>query len=250
MADKEEILNEQQQPTEQDLASAEQTSAEQTDTVNLTPVKVKRKHTKAEIALNSAIWVIIAVLLISAVLRLFVFNTVTVSGDSMLPTYESGNIVTVNKLSKPKRGQVAVFYKYEIDSKLKAMFSSPEKRGKDQPYELLIKRVVALEGDKIWIQKTVDEPNNYIYEVVIDTADGNRLFEDYYLDRQGEIMPKLTVNEQSRSGLGNLEGHTEDNPLVVKKGCMYVIGDNRSVSDDSRGELGQVPLNRLFGIVI
>ncbi len=89
MADKEEILTEQQQPTEQDLAFDGQTSAEQADTVNRAPVKGKRKHTKAEIALNTAMWVIIAVLLISAVLRLFVFNTVTVNGDSMLPTYEA-----------------------------------------------------------------------------------------------------------------------------------------------------------------
>lgn len=245
MDDKEEILDEQSQPTEQEQMT-DDTSVEATGE---TPARIKRKHTKTEIALNAALWVSIVVLLLAVVLRLFVFNTVAVNGDSMLPTYESGNVVTVNKVRKPKRGDVVVFYKFDIDSKFKAMFARPEQSDIGQPYEMLIKRVVAVEGDRIWVQKTVDSHNNFIYEVVIDTADGTRIFEDYYV-KDGETLPKFTINANSRAGLGNLEGHTEDNPLVVKKGCMYVMGDNRSVSDDSRGELGQVPLSRLFGIKI
>lgn len=262
MADKEEqIKYGQAQPTEQEQIAELTPEAEQpteqaqpcdkptAETENGSAVADAKRRSKTEIAVNVALWVAIIVLLITVVLRFFVFNTVAVSGDSMLPTYKSGKVITVNKVRKPKRGDVVVFYKYDIDSKLKAMFARPEQSGKNQPYELLIKRVIATEGDKIWVRKIVEEEDSYVYEVVVDTSDGKRVYEDYYV-KDGETLSKFTISSQTRAGLGNLAGHTEDNPLVIKKGCMYVMGDNRPVSDDSRGELGQVPLSRLFGVMI
>ena len=60
----------------------------------------------------------------------------------MLPTYNSGETVFVNELTKPKRGDVIVFYKHNVDNKFKAKFASPRRRRRGG-YEKQIKRVAA-----------------------------------------------------------------------------------------------------------
>ena len=211
---------------------------------------VKRKRNAVEIAINVALWVAIAVLVTAIVLRLFVFSTVEVDGASMNPTYEDKNVVTVNKAVAPKRGDVVVFYLHEVDNKFTAQFAKPEECAQGQPYEKLIKRVVALEGDKIWVQRVANNGSDEIYEVVIDTADGNRLFEDYYV-KKGEKLNAANyyIHTFAQSGLGKLEGCTESDPYVVKEGCFFAMGDNRVNSKDSR-ELAEFKLSQLFGVVL
>ncbi|MCM1533228.1 MAG: signal peptidase I [Corallococcus sp.] len=235
--DKEEQLN----PDKDDsvfVTEAEETVIESDVTTNGAAAK---KKSKADKAINIALWIAIALLVVMIVLRLFVFSSIRVIGDSMTETYHSNDVVTISKVSKPKRGDVIVFYKYEIDSKFKAMFASKEQNGRNQPYERLIKRVIALEGDRVWVQQISPDT----YQVVIDT-DSGRLFEDYYV-KKGAQLDEFTV---SYDKLGRLEGTTESNPLVIEKGCIFVMGDNREESADSRGELGQVPLDRLYGVVL
>src|SRR5581483_5434015 len=72
------------------------------------PVKVKNKVFTKKNMVSLAIAVFVVVL----VLRLFVFETFFVQGDSMSPTILSGEFVFVNKLaylrSEPKRGDIIV----------------------------------------------------------------------------------------------------------------------------------------------
>jgi len=214
------------------------------------PPAAKKPRSKVEIAINVALWAAIAILLVLVVLRLFVFNSIKVDGLSMSPTYEDGEIVVINKTVKPKRGDVVVFYLNDVDSKFKAMFASQEQCQPGQPYEKLIKRVVALGGDKIWTQRIAENGNDVMYQVVIDTADGKRIFEDYYVKKGNELSPETYyIHSIGLTDLGNLEGYTEQNPYVVKEGCFYAMGDNRVNSVDSR-KFGEFPLSRLFGVVI
>ena len=90
-----------------------------------------------------------------------------------------------------------------------------------------------------------------MYEVVIDTADGNRLFEDYYV-KKGELLDKENYYLHSDIGfthLGKLENCTEQNPFVVSKGCFFAMGDNRTNSKDSR-EFGEFKMSQIFGVVL
>ena len=206
----------------------------------------KRKHSKAETAINIVLWVAIAVLLVAVILRLFVFSSVEVDGASMFPTYKDEEVVTVNKTALPKRGDVAVFYLNEVENKFLAQFAKREECGKGQPYEKLIKRVVALEGDKIWLERVSDN----VYKVVVSPADGQRLYEVYYV-RKGEKLSEETyyLNVNLGANLGNLKDCTETNPFVVSKGCFFAMGDNRTVSQDSRA-FGEFKLSQMFGVVL
>lgn len=211
---------------------------------------VVKKRSKAEYAVNIALWIAISALAVMVVLRLFVFNSVAVSGVSMTPTYEDREIVVVNKMATVKRGDVVVFYLNDVDDKFKAMFASAEECGEGQPYEKLIKRVVATAGDKIWVRRVEETGAEVKYEVVVDTVDGDRLTENYYV-KKGEQLPaeNFYVYALAATGLGNLEHCTESNPYVVSKGCFYAMGDHRINSVDSRMH-GEFPLDRLFGVVI
>ena len=189
------------------------------------------------------IWVLIAILALAVLIRAFVFTNVTISGASMEETYHGNDVVRVVKIGKPERGDVVVFYKSAVDSKFKALFAKGDDVKEGGKYEKLIKRVVAVEGDSIWV-----EPVDGGYRLVVKTADGKTLYEDYY-KKGGEALSESSF-VMSSAVLGQLVGLTEDNPLVIEKDHFFAMGDNRGNSEDSRGVLGQVPLDQLFGIVI
>lgn len=211
---------------------------------------VKKKSNALDKIINLALWIAIVALLIAVVLRVFVFSTVEVSGASMNPTYNDGEVVTVNKMINPARGDVVVFYKNEVDDKLKAQFAKREECAEGQPYEKLIKRVIGLAGDKIWVERVADSGGDEMYEVVIDTADGDRLFETYYV-KKGEALKHEVyyIHAMAATGLGELANCTEQNPYVVSKGCFFAMGDNRQNSKDSR-YFGEFKLTQLFGVVL
>ena len=83
---------------------------------------------------------------------------------------------------------------------------------KDRQGELLIKRVIGLEGDVIQI----DGPNGVVYR------NGQPLDEPYI------------VADSYYTG-------DEEGPITVEEGCVFVLGDNRTNSADSRRDyVGQI----------
>lgn len=209
------------------------------------PQQAVKRRTKWGVAFDAILWILIAVLAVAVLVRLFIVTNITVSGDSMLTTYQSGDVVRVCKVVKPNRGDVAVFYKHDVDNKFIAMFSRDS--GSGGKYEKLIKRVVAIEDDKIWLEEL---PSGG-YRLVILTSESETLYEDYYtIEGQTLDAESFVIYDGQGSGLGNLAGYTADNPLIISKGHFFALGDNRRNSADSRGELGQVPYERLYGVVV
>lgn len=208
-----------------------------------------------------ALWVLIAVLAVAVVLRAFVFTNITIDGYSMtatyyndasLPsynpdlTYHHEQIVRVVKVAKPERGDVVVFYKYPIDSKFKALFARGDDVRSGGKYEKLIKRVVALEGDRLWIEKIAEGQ----YRLVVLTSNNEILYENYYeKDGQALAADVFVLRESDKSGLGVLANCTLDNPFVVSEGHFFAMGDNRADSHDSR-VLDEIPMEQLYGVVL
>jgi signal peptidase I len=73
--------------------------------------------------------------------RMFVAQPFVVSGDSMVPTFESGEYLIVDQLSyrlhEPRRGDVAVFH-YPND-----------------PSKFFIKRIIGLPGETVHVDDTI-----------------------------------------------------------------------------------------------
>ena len=224
------------------------------------PTAQKSRRSKLDKAFDIVLWVLVVALTLLVLVRLFAFGRITISGKSMTAdyynneelasynpelTYHDGDTVRVNKLVSPKRGDVVVFYEQSVN-KFKAMFVNTNKTKNKEKYKKLIKRVVALEGDKLWLEPHAGGG----YLLVILTADGKTLHEDYYVKNDVKLsIEAFVLRETDALKLGCLENATADEPYVVKEDCFFALGDNRAESNDSRGKLGDVPFDRIYGVV-
>ena len=155
-------------------------------------------------------WLVLAIASLAAafLLRTFVIQQFAVDGESMLGTLHSGDRVIVNKLS------------YDLHDPrhgdvvvLKDIKESLEERD-------LIKRVIALPGE------TVEYRDCQLY------LDGHKTAEPY-------LDPTLVDAD-----------HCGDSqaPVEIEPGHVFVMGDNRAASLDSRAlAIGQIPYDHLIG---
>ena len=161
-------------------------------------------------ALDFVLYLLLIMLAVFA-LRTVLFDPVRVDGQSMLDTLVDGEIMIVNR---------AAF-----------AFASP-KRGEivlcyypddyytrpGKQYGTRVKRVVAVGGDTI-------------------EASGGTL----YVNGEAQDEPFLTPE---RIGAMSIQKQ------VIPEGCVFVLGDNRAVSIDSRDpDVGPIPLTRVIGKV-
>ena len=174
---------------------------------------------------------------VAFVIKHFVFDIVKVDGSSMVPTLHDGDRLIVTKLGyTPKQGDIIILdstYKNRMEyfdnlakDKNKEHLSGVEKffaERSGMPASLnkryFVKRVIALPG------QTVDISEGHVY------VDGEILDEPYYSG---------TTSAISSSSIKY--------PLTVEDNTVFVMGDNRNNSKDSRSsELGLVPYDAILG---
>ncbi|MNO12024.1 Signal peptidase I T [compost metagenome] len=157
--------------------------------------------------------IVIAVVLV-LVIRWFLFAPFIVDGPSMQPNFHTSERIIVNKIiydiRDPKHGEVVVFH---VPSE-----------GRD-----FIKRVIGIPGDTVKVEgdtvtingQVIDE--KYIQEALDEKHKNNELY-----NREANFPNEFVSDD------------------VVPEGYVFVLGDNRSNSTDSR-RIGFVPYSDIIG---
>ena len=150
----------------------------------------------------------------------FLVQRDNVSGDSMVPTLNSGDVVFAQKIStyvkNYQRGDIVILDGSDMEG-----YTSPE---------YLIKRVVGLPGETIRIK------DGNVYIKPADSTDFFLLQENY--------LPTGTMTYVMDTGLK--KGYDE---VTLADNEYFCMGDNRPVSNDSRN-LGPFTVNRIKGVAV
>jgi len=164
--------------------------------------------------------VIVAALLISMIIKAFIFSTYKVNMVSMENTLFEGHNVIVYKtgyfFDDPKHSDIIVFMHEE--GQIKSLFKYlPVRNPGEVDY---IKRVIGLPGDQIDIR------DGYVYRKSAGDSDFKKLDETYTR--------------------GLTDSHGMQLPFKVPEDKLFVMGDNREQSLDSR-QIGPIDISTVIG---
>lgn len=197
------------------------------------------RRSKLGSAVKEILLVLLGAILISSLLRAFVFEPFTIPSESMENTLQVNDKVVAQKITDFKRGDVIVFRDPgDWVSGLAKPTTNPVRKGLEfigvlpnSSDDFLTKRVIGLPGDRVACCDTQGRV----------TINGHSLDENSYLysDGGGPIEPSGTPFD-----------------VVVPKDHLFVLGDHRDASGDSRCHMNPgsdmwafVPIDHVVGPV-
>ncbi|HEX6273248.1 MAG TPA: signal peptidase I [Polyangiaceae bacterium] len=180
-------------------------------------------------------------LLLTVGLRAFVVQAYKTPSGSMYPTLEAGDHLFVAmsaygvfEKTMPPRGDVLTF-------------DFPESL--EVGHQVFVKRVIGLPGDTLLVEgghPTINGwrvPSCLVGRVTVEHTPGSRTELELFVEFLDGAAYVVAVDP--------LLSHGREGPFVVPKGEVYVLGDNRMNSSDSRvwhgGRGGGVPLGLVGG---
>lgn len=185
-----------------------------TDTVPPSNKKSDKKNSPLGGLIEQLELVVVAFAIIILVFSLL-GRTCRVSGDSMQPTLENQEMVLISNLFyTPEKEDIIVFHQTNFYGE---KFNEP-----------IVKRVIGLPGDTVKIEY-IDNS----MKVTVTGPDGtSKVLEEDYVQYVGETN---YLNSQT----------------YVEEGTVFVMGDNRFNSADSRSKMiGLVDTRRILGKVV
>uniref|UniRef100_A0A7V4JPD1 Signal peptidase I n=1 Tax=Thermodesulfobacterium geofontis TaxID=1295609 RepID=A0A7V4JPD1_9BACT len=159
-------------------------------------------------------------LILALFIRAFIVQAYKIPSGSMIPTLLIGDYLLVNKLAYGIRNPIKddfIYFRKLPERQEIVVFTYPQNKKLD-----FIKRVIGLPGDNVQIV------NKKVY------VNGKLLKEPYVQFNDLEIYPQ-EISPRDNYG-----------PIKVPSGYIFVLGDNRDQSYDSRF-WGFVPIKYLKG---
>ncbi|MGX7031026.1 signal peptidase I [Vagococcus zengguangii] len=176
--------------------------------------------------LSNIIW-FVGMLAVLFAVRHFIVSPIQVSGDSMLPTLENKERIMQLKFGEPERFEIVTF-------------PAP-----DQPGKSYIKRVIGVPGDEI----SFKNDQLYVNGEMVEEKYLSEVKKDYDTTNPYTSYKKpidaSTYELKTDFSLKDIEGI---DTTVVPEGKVFVLGDNRPISKDSR-YIGLIDIKDISGRV-
>ncbi len=219
--------------------------------------KVRRRHLARRLRRarqgESLVWTVIGALVLAVAVRSFLFQPFHIPTESMRPTLESGDYVIASKWPYGYSRYSLPFAPAALEGRL---FSRLPDRGDIVVFrapqtgaDAYIKRVMALPGDSVEIRQGVVVVNGE--PVPRGLVGEEQQINDDVLRRYGvyeELLAGGAGYTVLDRGPGDLDTY---GPRQVPEGHVFVLGDNRDESRDSRVPPpigpGFVPVENLIG---
>ena len=175
------------------------------------------------------IYAVVIALALAMVIHIFIMQPTRVSGESMENTLHNGDFLVVTKWNHvmrkaPDYGDIVI-----IDSRVRR-----DRSWKDDAIEPLMTYLSVFHKDSqtnhVWVKRVIGKAG--------DTLE----FHDGHVWRNGQELQESYTKEQTMN-------YSRTTPVVIPEGMVFVMGDNRNHSSDSRF-IGPVPVDHVLGTVV
>ncbi|MCX7884178.1 MAG: signal peptidase I [Caloramator sp.] len=164
---------------------------------------------------------------VALLINIFIFQPTLVQGQSMEPTLHNEDKVLISKLLstfdiEPSYGDIVI-----IDSRVGRPRTIKDDIADIFKYNMVTALFSKKPQDEIfWIKRVIGKPGD-----VLEFKNGKVI-------RNGSVLEETYINETMR--------YSTDKKVVVPEGHVFVMGDNRNHSSDSR-VIGSVPFDHIVG---
>lgn len=162
-----------------------------------------------------------AAFVIALLINTFVLQTYKVQGQSMMPNVHENDYAIIYKLAQAYDYNDIVI----VDSRVQR-----DRSVRDSLNENALLSLISRNSDQhLWIKRVIGKPNDQLE------------FRNNKLYRNGEVLDEPYINEQMRNNPNHI--------IQVPEGQLFVMGDNRNHSSDSR-VVGSIPKDHIVGKVV
>ena len=170
-------------------------------------------------------------IIIVLIINSFIFQPTQVSGSSMVPTLHNMDRVIINKIPHTLGQEYDYNDIVVIDSRVDRERTFKDEIAMNFRNNLITSYFTGNKDDFYWVKRVIGKPGDVLE------------FKEDHIVRNGEIIEEDFLAEQP-DYYATMD--IEDRIIEVPEGYVFVMGDNRNYSKDSR-EIGCVPISNVIG---
>jgi signal peptidase I len=174
--------------------------------------------------LETALYILLIFLLVRGMVQNFIID-----GSSMEPTLHTEQYILVNKL---------IYYHFDLNAPLRLLPGNA-----DLPPRVLYPFYSPQRGEIVVFEYPRNVSKDYIKRVIGVAGDAVEVRDGAVFVNGEQLFEPYIDGVETRCFYGNA---CADGPVIVPEGHIFVMGDNRSNSSDSR-EWDALPLERVIG---